>query len=365
MSLVCDRAIFRSWTLSVVFGVAGFLTAMPSHAINLGGTEVPKEKMIVYLMIGHSNMAGQEYQASDGVTMPRAWNYAWNKDKKWALAKETPGSRANGFSGNGAGGPSMPLLKGMAAAYPEHYFGVISNASLSATLHGENLGNSSSDLENIENRYWKGTILYKELITIAKEVQNDVTFGGVVCMLGSVEATRTTEAVCKAFGADLATLASDIRTDLGLPNLPFIMGGYENGATGSFALTKPMPAIIDEQIKLFPTLSPRTASVDTKGIQMLDDHHYTAKTGQGEFAKRVVTIIQTNNWLPGAGTAVRLAPSAHEKNVSKRKATVSLFPVGPAAGLIRLDGKWLGDRDLSRITAAVLPHTNEALSGNR
>jgi Carbohydrate esterase, sialic acid-specific acetylesterase len=258
-------------------------------------------------MIGHSNMAGQQFQKSDGVTMPRVWNYEWNKSKTWVLAKETPGSRANGLSGHGAGGPSMPFLKGLAAAYPDYYFGVISNASLSATCRGENTGNNTSDLPTLENRYWKGTILYNELLTHAKAIQNEVTFGGIVCMLGSVEATRTPDSVCRAFGADLAQMATDIRTDLGVPDMPFLMGAYEAGATGTFKPTLALPSIIDAQIKLLPTLLSRSAVIDSKGIEMLDDHHYTV-VGQGEFAKRGISIIQTNKWLPGMSTSIRIAP---------------------------------------------------------
>ncbi len=274
-------------------------------AVSLGGTEVPKEKFLVYLMIGHSNMAGQDYQHSDGTTMPRVWNYEWNKSKTWVLAKETPGSRANGLSGHGAGGPSMPFLKGMAEAYPDRYFGVISNASLSATCRGENTGANSSNLSTLENRYWKGTILYNELITNAKAIQKDVTFAGVVCMLGSVEATRTPESVCSSFGADLAQMASDIRTDLGVPDLPFMMGAYEAGASGSFKVTLRLPSIIDAQIKSLPTLLTRSAVIDSKNITMLDDHHYSV-VGQKEFATRIIAIVQANHFLPGTGTGIRI-----------------------------------------------------------
>lgn len=279
------------------------LTAQMGHAINLGGTVVPKEKMVVFLMIGHSNMAGQQIQASDGVTHPRLWNYQWHSTKTWVPAKETPGSRANGLGGRGAGGPSMPLLKQLAALYPDYHFGVVNNASLSSTLKGTNTGNNTSNLPASENRYAKGATLYNEIITAAKAIQAEVTLGGIVCMLGAVEATRTPESVCRAFSSDLAEVATDMRTDLGLPNLPFYKGEYEAGASGQFALTRAMPAVIDSQIKLMPTKLAYSASINSVGIEMLDDHHYTAVKGQGEFAKRIITTMQTKGWFPGATSA--------------------------------------------------------------
>src|SRR4051812_28558648 len=54
--------------LSVLMASAGL-----SHAVTLGGTNVPKEKFVVYLMIGHSNMAGQDLAHSDGTSDPHGW----------------------------------------------------------------------------------------------------------------------------------------------------------------------------------------------------------------------------------------------------------------------------------------------------
>jgi hypothetical protein len=84
----------------------------------LGGSDVAKDKFVVYLLIGQSNMAGMDYAHSDGVTHPKAWNWPL-ATKKWVPAKEPPnGGKTQGLSGNGEGGPGMPFLKGMAAAYP-------------------------------------------------------------------------------------------------------------------------------------------------------------------------------------------------------------------------------------------------------
>jgi hypothetical protein len=318
-------------------GVMLASAAAPAHAVTLGGTNVPKEKFVVYLMIGHSNMAGIDLAHSDGTVNPKDWSWPI-ASKQWIPAKETPNAgRAAGLSGHGEGGPGMPFLKGMTAAYPDYWFGAINNASLSATCRGENTGNNSSGLDPTDNRYYKGTYLYQQILDAAKAVQAEVTLGGILCMLGTVDATRTNETVCRAFSDDISQLVKDLRSDLGLPNLPFIMGGYEAGATGDFALTKPLPAIVDAQIKLIPSKLPYAAVVDSKGIQMLDDHHYTANVGQPEWAKRAVAIIQANKWLPGSAASIALAP---------RKAERAGARLGFAAGTLWIgtdDGIWAAD----------------------
>jgi hypothetical protein len=139
---------------SLILGI--LLCASASHALKLGGAEIPKDKIIVYILIGHSNMAGHVIVGTDGVTAPRIWNYQWFSNQQWVPAKETPGNLANGLSSHGEGGPGMPFLKGMAAAYPNYNFGVISNASFSSTCRGLNQGGNTSGIPNDSNRYWKG-----------------------------------------------------------------------------------------------------------------------------------------------------------------------------------------------------------------
>ena len=316
-----------------------------AQGLNLGGTQVPKDKIIVYLLLGHSNMAGVEMTKTDAVTHPHAWKYNWMSDKQWVLAKETPGNFTNGLSTRGEGGPGMPFLKGMAAAYPQYYFGIVSNASQSATLHALNTGSSSGHLPQDSMRYWKGISLYNELLQAAKEVKNNVTFGGMICMLGTVEATRTTEEGCRAFSADAAQMVSDFRQDLGVPNLPFIIGEYEAGASGNFALTKLWPQIVDQQIKLIPSKLALSATVNSVGIPMRDDHHYTPDVGQPEFAKRVVAVIQSKGWGPGASSALFRPLPAYRVTFQSRVGIRGILLAGPGNARYFPDGKIAAPRE--------------------
>jgi hypothetical protein len=280
-----------------------------ASAINLGGTEVPKDKFIVYLLIGHSQMAGVITRNNDNVTDPRAWVYRWETTKTWELAKETGSNRA-GLSGRGTGGPGMPFLKLMASRQSDCYFGVVSNASPSSTCHGINSGSNGSNLSAEQNRYWKDATLFHEIITAAREVQNNATLGGVLCMLGSIEATRAVDVtVCQNFSTDIAQMAADMRDSLGLPQLPFVVADYEKGASGDFSVSLEWPAIIAEQLDSVPLKLPHSVLVNSTGIEMFDEHHFTI-AGEGEWARRAVDSMEARHFIPPANAVLIETPAA-------------------------------------------------------
>ncbi|MDB5049493.1 MAG: hypothetical protein JWO30_2564 [Fibrobacteres bacterium] len=330
-----------------------FVASLPTYAganVVLGPKTVPREKFIVYLMIGHSNMAGRDINRSDSVTHPRAWNYHWMSDKQWVPAREIPGNLKNGLSGRGCGGGGMPLLKHLVAEYPDYYIGAIDNASLSATVRGS-IANNSSGMPGDDNRYIKGSQLFLEITSAAKEVKKDAVLGGIFCQLGTIEATRSNGDICRAFSDDVVQMVKDMRAEIGEPNLPFIMGKYEAGASGTYAVTYPLPKIIAEQILLVPGKLPFSALVESEGLEMLDDHHYvTGPTGQGEWARRAVAIIKEKGFFPSTLMTIRpyADRSRSAEDASQGGARVFLSRSGltilPWDGkLFRIDGKgWDG-----------------------
>ena len=273
-----------------------------TNAINLGGTEVPKDKFIVYLLIGHSQMAGVITTNNDNVTNPHAWVYRWETTKIWELAKETGSNRA-GLSGRGTGGPGMPFLKGMVSRHSDYYFGVISNASPSSTCHGINSGSNGSNLSAEQNRYWRDATLFHEIVNAAREVRNDATIGGILCMLGTIEATRAVDVtVCQNFSTDIAQMVTDMRDSLGLPKLPFIIADYEKGAKGDFSVSLEWPAIIAAQTDLVPSKVSNSVEINSAGIPLFDDHHFTIP-GEGEWAGRAIDSLHAHNFFPPPANA--------------------------------------------------------------
>ena len=285
------------------------------QAITLGGTNVPKDHFIVYLGIGHCNFAGRNITSADAVTDPHSWNYAWDSqgknDSQWVLAQERNGGAADGmtavgYSGltqRGTGGPSMPFLKGMVQQHPGYYFGMITNALSSAmvrlALPSGVSGVPSSDIDTYSKA--GGGNRYKEIIGLAQKVKNDVTFGGILCMLGMTEVATGTLAGVSTIKSDFVQLAMDIRADLGLPNLPFLVGHYEMEATGQELPTSQIGVIVVKAIDSLPTaLSFCDTVSDPYGSQYYrDDHHYSTQ-GENLWASNAIACIGKHGWFPTA-----------------------------------------------------------------
>jgi hypothetical protein len=293
-----------------------------ANAINLGGTQVPKENFIVYLLIGHSDMAGVIDTGNDSVTNPHAWVYRWATTKTWQLAKEVD-SLTDGLGPGGTGGPGMPFIKLLVSRYPTTYFGVINNASYSATCWDINAGGDYSSISAANNRYHPGALLFQEIITAARAIMDSATLGGILCMLGTVEATRAANiSVCQNFSNEVDSMVTNMRDSLGLPNLPFIMDAYENGATGSFALTNLWPSIVAQQIDSVPYKVSLSVIVNSVGIQMWNDHEYSP-AGQKEFATRAVDSIQAKGFLPPATATLPFNGLIAAKTDLKEPLTIS------------------------------------------
>jgi hypothetical protein len=247
----------------------------------------------------------------------------------------------------------MPFLKQMVNLYPNYYFGVITNASPSSTCHGVNSGSSGSDLSKEENRYWRDAQLFEEIITAARAVQKDATIGGILCMLGSIEATRAVDVtVCQNFSQDIAQMASDMRDSLGLPKLAFILADYEKGAKGDFSTTLEWPSIISKQLDLVTTKLSNSVEISSLGIPMFDEHHFTIE-GEGQWARRAVDSMKNKGFFPPPGAAaIKVINKSSSQNaagkiqVSKSSSGIKIsympYSQSPAVlSLFALDGRCL------------------------
>jgi hypothetical protein len=149
--------------------------------------------------------------------------------------------------------------------------------------------------------------LYASFITNkAVALKGKVTFGALVIMLGITERHLPT-ADQPGYPGRIQQIVSDIRADLGEPNLPVMYCDYEEHATGTLAptgsvgvvilpLTRMLPSLISKLV-LVPTgkgLGPNGANDD---IGMQDDHHFDM-AGHQVWGWRVINLMQTNGWFP-------------------------------------------------------------------
>jgi hypothetical protein len=251
----------------------------------VGGLPVPKEKVIVFLHIGHSNMAGRtNIPASMRPfyfdTHPQLWSY--NQAGVWQPAREP---LSGDFLTRGRAGPGMAILRTALAMAPPDALIVSIGRGQDGSRGGACKG------------FRRGGILYETVMAPARALKGKVTFGGIFSMLVLMEIfdkpnlPRSHEC--------MEGLASDMRTDLGDPNIPFMMSDWEMGATGRFNPVLPDAVIAREQLRVAQQNIPRSAIIPTDMLPMSDDHHFDLN-GYKLWAERAFGLIQQGGWAPWA-----------------------------------------------------------------
>jgi hypothetical protein len=259
-------------------------TAAPPMALDLGGTPVAKEDVIAFIHIGHSNMAGRAtgptadrpYFFTD--TDPHAWMY--HTGSAPALAKE-PYTAGDNLMGT-YGGPGTALLKQAVQMAPTKYFMSLGFGKESAYC----------------SQFLPGALYYDTLIAAAKAIKDRVTFGAIVIMLGITE-RHGTSADVTGYSTCINTLVTDIRNDVGRPDLPLLITDYEQEATGDLAITGAFAQSIIPEIHKIPMVVSNSVLVPTDGLGMQDDHHFNFD-GHKVWTQRVLDLMKSNGWFPWA-----------------------------------------------------------------
>jgi hypothetical protein len=221
------------------------------------------------------------------VTVPRMWSYAKGGVWKPALEPLSPDSRTMGHAG-----PGMSILHAALAVVPSDYY-VVSIGK------GE-----SGDTGGFCRNFRKGGLFYNVAMDAAMELKGKVTFGGIWTMLGTSE--NADKMNVPMFGQCLQGVVSDMRTDLGMPNLPFIIGDWEAGAQGNFLPSLPESQAIITQLHAAVPLVQPAVLIPTDGLPIEDPdpasgtagvHHYNYEGHKG-WAERGIMLIKTSGLAP-------------------------------------------------------------------
>jgi hypothetical protein len=262
--------------------------------VTIAGVRVPRDRVIVFLHIGHSNMAGRSNTPDSLLpfnydTDPRLWAYA--AGGVWSPAHEplSPDPMTAGRAG-----PGMSILHTALPLVPP-------DAYLVSIGHGQ-----SGALGGYCRNYRRGGLFYDVVMAPARELKGNVTFGAIFTMLGVSEADDSPAAM-QNFGTCLEGVASDMREDLGLPDLPFMVGGWEEESTDEFIITGADAQIIVPQLAATVARVHRSALISGKGLPMADSHHYDL-TGYKTWSERAWTIMQGNGWVPGGAATPAVTP---------------------------------------------------------
>jgi len=253
----------------------------PGVGITINGTFVPKDKAIVFIHFGHSNMAGLAQVPNSMrpyffTTGPKLWSYQGGGKFVPAVEPTAPDPPVH----LGAG-PGMAWLRAaQAAAGPDYHFISVAKG------HG---GSPSTD-------FVKGGLYYSAFMDKAIELKGKVTFGGVFIMLGITE-RHIPLAQQDGMPGRIKQIVADIRADLGEPNLPVLHTQYEVEATGDLALTSAVGKKIAPLIEMLPSMIPNLALVPTDKTTLIDNHHFDM-VGHKLWADRGIQIMIDRGWFP-------------------------------------------------------------------
>jgi len=290
--MISKKARVPGAAVAVLIALAGIA---PARAVDLDGTSVPGEKLLVYLLVGNSALTGRDYD-KDTVVDPRCWNYVlYDCDEQfsWQPAREPIYADKNNHGEKG--GPTLPFLKSLAAELGDEYY----CASLQI----------SGSAFTVADRFLPGNDEYDLLIGKALALKDEVTLAGIISMLGLVEVEEGGTHVTD-FLDNIEMMVGRMREDLAVPELPYIHSGYPREAGGRYAVTTTGTIQILEQEAQITERISNAAVVPTEGLTILEDSylsHYD-RGGCIAWGERVVEVLTENEWLPGE-VSVRLQGS--------------------------------------------------------
>jgi hypothetical protein len=266
----------------------------PSLPLPPGGPSSARDKTVVFLHIGHSNMAGRatlppELKAYFYDTDPRLWSYhganptLGNMPFGWSPAKEplSPDAMTAGMAG-----PGMAILHAaLAMAKPDIQFISVG--------HGH-----SGEMGGVCRNYKKGGLLYDIMMAPAKALKGAVTYGGLFTMLGTTE-RHLDLAAQNGFSDCMAQIAADVRGDLDAPDMPIMMSDFEMEATGDTSPDLPYAKIIIAQLRVATMKISRSALIPTDKLGMEGSHHFNM-AGHKDWGLRGLQIMKDKGWAPWA-----------------------------------------------------------------
>jgi hypothetical protein len=272
-----------------------YFSAFPEAGLTLGGKFVPKDSMMVFICVGNSAMSGRD-QTPDRTTNPHLWKYEMSPAKyDWLLAEEPICvDDPNNTLSSPKGGPIMPFLKRLAVLYPNHYFGIMQLSHSGWTLQGH---------------FNQGSAEITSLITKANLLKPNVTIAAFVSMLNLVEVQNNDTA---NYLQKVTAMVANVRTQLGLPDLPYIHAGYPLDAKSSEAAkydtSLASAKSIMRQISQIPGSIQNSAIIPTNGLSICINcapanyfSHYDNAGNKG-WGSRTADTVFSRNWVSVAST---------------------------------------------------------------
>lgn len=257
---------------AVIFGMAAS-SAEPDAAKSsdqISATPPPsKEAFHIYLMIGQSNMVGRDTRnPAPHADNPRI--LALNPDGQWIVAKDPLHTDARTPPGVG---PGLTFASEMVKDDPKVIIGLVPCAVGGTSL----------------KRWLKGADLYEQAVSRGKLAVQVGVIKGVLWHQGESNAEKGNP---ERYEAQLTKMLGDLRADLGLPNLPIVVGQL-----GEFLAFKPERFVnadaIRAAIKHVSETVPNVGFVDSSGLDHKGDMLHFSTDSAKELGRRYAKAMQT------------------------------------------------------------------------
>jgi hypothetical protein len=236
-------------------------------------SQTAKEKLHVYLLIGQSNMAGRApFTEEESAIIPEC--FLLNAEDKWQPATNP----LNRYS-------SVRKSLSMQKMNPGYTF--------SQTMLTEEAGISLGLVVNAKGgtkieQWSKGTEFYNEALRRVRIAQSTGTVKGILWHQGESNSKNP-----DGYLDQLKTLIENIRTDLGMEDLPFVAGQVFYNPE-----TKPNTRKINEQIAQLPDALRLTGCVSIEDLTTADHTHFDSKSmrrlGQ-RYAREMLKLRRKDN----------------------------------------------------------------------
>jgi len=224
-----------------------------------------KAKLHVYILMGQSNMVGRDVTGLESQTTDP--NIGYFDGRHWIVAIE-PMRGGSGF------GPGTFFAKAMLPLYPGGKIGLVPTA-----VGGTPLA-----------RWVKGADLYEKAVAKAKLAGQSGVIEGMLWHQGESDGNKPEDAT--TYEARLKQMFLDFRADMGLPDLPIVVGEL-----GDF-VKEPQVEVVKAAQKDMPNALPHVGFANSDGLTHRGDHLHFNAASQAEFGKRYAAEMQKLQGLP-------------------------------------------------------------------
>ena len=234
--------------LSLILG--GYVNSIASSDEHSVINKTQSANLEIYLLIGQSNMAGRaDIEVQDQDTLKNVYLFTGIDGNEWKKAANPLNkySTVRKELSLQKLGPGYTFACEMAKARVGKQIGLVVNAR----------GGTAISL-------WSpGDTLYNEAVKRTKMAMKYGTLKGVIWHQGESDALKTAE-----YPKKITALIRSLRSDLGIPDLPFV--------AGQISEDKPVRHAFNAMILTLPTLVPHTSVVITEGTTTKEGTHFTS-----------------------------------------------------------------------------------------